>query len=790
MQPNRTDWLSVHRDDQLSATSPLMGKPGEPREQWRVFLGGRIRVAETVESLTTPGHLDLLIIDRGGIHRVTAGGDTVWRSRPAGYWLIACTGDIDADGNTEIVATDGIHIHVLDARNGERIWAYRMPPSAGVQPASITAHAFSGARGIQLVVGIMYSTDLLVIDWEAGARNGRVRTLHTDDMYHPALFIADMDNDGEEEIVVTKLCGIYQFSPATLALKKSYTWLSDGRRLRNYGLFQAVDVNNDGRLEVVVLASLVARHLAVVGNDGAGNLSVWWDRYIEMIYPTDTTEVRWVMNSVADVNGDGRPEIAVSLFNTRGDGRWWMEIIDPLDGRLLAELPDSYLWESRDIDGDGWAEILVSTAMQRSVPPRGQLQVYRWVASNAPMQRIWQDADARFAAHFKLNAPGLTAFRTDLVNDSEVWPAPDTHRHGFLIWKRAGATTRLLAIDLQSGGQQVLAELPDSAEGLDAAPELLAMRDLDGDGRNELVIGTLLGELVIAKAGTAGAVHIATGHSAGARLGSTGAPFTPVVWRGRDGRARIAVHDLFDRLRLYSVDPARADSPELLAALPGVGQSLVDSIRVAAYAADVNADGQPEVLCARPRAGGGSALAAIDENGATVRQWDFADVQPGSAETRLGLYAWGVFDGTLIASWYQSLSMNTESSSAFDLGGGKRLWHIPHVFDGEDRAASDRGTCAFTRQEDGILFLAKDTVCHIDIRSGAWLHQPGMLRPYTDAAAARTPAPGMMDGFTAYGNIALRDVNGDGLAEYVVLGMPRCFRLLPSDATISPSGGA
>ena len=81
MQPKRTDWLSVHRDDQLSAASPLTGRLGEPREQWRVFLGGRIRVAETVESLTTPGHLDLLIIDRGGIHRVTADGATVWRSR-------------------------------------------------------------------------------------------------------------------------------------------------------------------------------------------------------------------------------------------------------------------------------------------------------------------------------------------------------------------------------------------------------------------------------------------------------------------------------------------------------------------------------------------------------------------------------------------------------------------------------------------------------------------------------------------------------------------------------------
>jgi outer membrane protein assembly factor BamB len=781
MKPQSSDWLSIYRDHHLSATSHLQGTPGLPHEQWRVFLGGRIRVVETIPSLTTPAALDLLIIDRGGIHRVTNSGETVWRSQPAGYWLIVSVGDLAADGNTEIVATNGSDIDVLDGNNGECLWSYRMPPSAGVPPASIIAHAFNGARDIQLVVGIMYSTDLLIIDWKAGAHAGHVRTLHTDDMYHPALFIADMDHDGEDEIVVTKLCGIYQFSPTTLALKKSYTWLSDGRRLRNYGLFQAVDVNNDGRLEVVILASLVARHLAVVGNDGQGNLSVWWDRYIEMIYPTDTTEVRWVMNSVADVNGDGRPEIAISLYNTRGDGRWWTEVLDPLDGRLLAELPDSYLWDVRDIDGDGRAEILVSNGAQRSVPPRGQLRVYRYASSAALMQLLWQDADARFATRFHLNTPGLTAFRTDLVNDGEVWPAPAAQDHGFLIWKRTAGRTHLMTVSSHNGGQQVLAELPDSADGLDAAPELLGIRDLDADGQSELIISTLLGELQIAKAATPGAIRIPTGHSQGARLGGSGSPFVPAVWCGSDGRARIAVHDMFDRLRLYSINPARPAAPELLAALPGVGQSLVDSIRVAVYAADVNGDGQPEVLCVRLRQEGGSTLVAIDENGSTVRQWEFAGVQPGSAETRLGLYAWGVFDNVLITSWYQSLSMNTESSSAFDLRSGEQLWHIPHVFDGEDRRGFGPWSGAFTRQDGSVLFLAKDIVCHIDIRSGEWLHPPYMLRQYTDAAAARSPVSGMMDGFTAYGNIALHDVNDDDLPEYVVLACHGGFGVIGRD---------
>ena len=776
-----TDWLSVHRDPHLSATSPLAGKPVVPREQWRLFLGGRVRCVETIASLTSPGARDLLVVERGGIHRVTALGETVWRSAPAGYWLIPCVGDVDDDGNVEVVATNGFDFHVLDGRTGERLWQYRMPPSAGVQLAAITPHVFRGQRGIQLVVGVMYSTDLLLFDWQGGARHGNVRTLHTDDMYHPALFVADMDHDDEDEIVVTKLCGVYQFSPGTLALKKSYTWLSDGRRLRNYGLFRAADVNNDGHLEIVVLASLVARHLAVVGNDGRGNLSVWWDRYIEMIYPTDTTEVRWVMNSVADVNGDGRPEIAVSLFNTRGDGRWWMEVLDPLDGSLLADIPDAYLWDVRDLDGDGRAELLTSTSLQRGVSARGRLRVYRYRAAGSEPELVWQDDDARYATRFRMNAPGVTAFRADLVSDGEVWPLPGGAGHGFVTWKREGERTLLVGVSPVTGGRRALTVLPDSPDGLDPAPELLGVHDLDADGESELIISSLLGELHVVKPDGGpcrGPVRIPAGHAQGARLGSPGCPFVPVAWHGRDGCVRVAVHDLFNRLQIVRIDPTRPTQPQALAVVPGVGQSLVDSIRVAAYAADVDGDGQPEVLCTRPRTAGGSSLVAVREDGATAREWEFSAVQPGDVSTRLGLYAWAVLDGTLIASWYLSLSMNTEESAAFDLASGRELWQRSHVFDGEDRRGFGPWSCAFTRQDGAVLFLAKDTVCHVDVRTGEWRHEPYMLRPFTDEAARRTPAPEMMDGFTAYGNITLSDVNGDGRDEYVVLACHGGFGVL------------
>jgi outer membrane protein assembly factor BamB len=785
MSIKTSDWLTLHKDHQLTATSPLIGSAGKWQEQWRLPTGGRVRQIETIQRCKVSGLRDLLIVEGGRIHRVEAQGKTVWNSDCAGLWLIVGVDDVDQDGRMEIVSTNGYEIHVLDAESGRTLWKWQLPTSAGVQISAIRLHPFSHMRGVQLIVGIMYLSEIAIIDWEDGAEHGRVRMVSTGDYYHPSLFVADLDQDNEDEIVVTKLCGVYQISPVTASMKRSDTWLSAGRRVRNYGLFQAVDVDKDGRLEIVIVASNVARHLTVLDNDGGGHLSLRWDRFIEMIYPTDTTEVRWVANSVSDIDGDGKPEIVVSLFNTRGDNRWWTEILDPQDGKIHAELPDAYLWDVRDVDGDGRAELLVSTCRQRTVPARGPLHVYGSKEDDCyDLNLLWQDPDARYASRSPLNLQQRAMFSSDLTLDREVW----THERGFLIWKRDDTQhqTVLRQVELsseQDAASKILWTVPDSS-ACDPTPEVLAIADLDGDHVDELIVHTLNGQTFVLWPDSKKTVSISTGHAQGARLGGTGNPFTPVVWRGRDGASRVAFHDVFNRTQLWRVN-SNGGMPEQIASIPGVGQSKVDGIQVSAYAADVNGDGQPEVIAARQNlATHNNQLFALDEAGCVTKTWALPETPLVDVSQRIGPYAWGLFRGhaqseaTLIVSSYRSASMNTEETFAFDAQTNTLRWHRMHVFDEEARRGFGPWSCAITQQNDDVLFLAKDVMCHINTASGDWRTPPYPLRPLTDEAAHRDPVPGMVDGFSAYGNIALYDVNQDGGNEIVVLATHGGFGVL------------
>jgi outer membrane protein assembly factor BamB len=783
MSEKTANWLSLHKDHQLTANSPLRGHAGTWQEQWRLPTGGRVRQVETIDRCELPSGRDLLIVEGGGIHRVNARGETEWRSDPVGLWLIVGVEDIDHDSRMEVVATNGYEIYVLDASTGHQLWKWQLPASAGVQLSAIRLHRFAHMRGFQLIVGIMYLAEIAIIDWEHGAQHGRVRMVSTEDYYHPSLFVADLDQDCEDEIVVTKLCSVYQISPITASLKRSYTWLSGGRRLRNYGLFQAVDLENDGHLEVVILASYVARHLAVLDNDGAGNLSLRWDRFIEMIYPTDTTEVRWVANSVSDIDGDGKPEIVVSLFNARSDNRWWTEVLDPQDGAVRAELPDAYLWDVRDVNGDGRAELLVSISELRSPSARGLLQIHGLVgADHARLKMLWQDADARFASRYHKDVSQRAMCSSDLTLDREVW----TYDGGFLIWKRDDAQcqtllTRIVLSTQSDTEPQILWTISDSSAG-DSSPELLAIADLDDDTRDELVINTLEGKTHILWPLDRRTITIDTGHAQGARLGGIGNPYTPVVWRGQDGAARVAFHDIFNRTQLWRINPSHR-RPEKLECVYGVGQRKVDGIQISAYAADVNGDGQPELIAAQGISNH-SQLIALDENGRLVQTWALPQTPPLDMNQRVGPYAWGLFNAndkhkaTLIVSSYQSASINTEESFAFDPHKGTLLWHRTHVLEGESQRGFGPWSCAMTQQGDEVIFLAKDVICHIDAHSGKWKTPPYPLRPLTEEAARRNPIPGMVDGFTAYGNILLRDVDGDGHDEFVVLATHGGFGVL------------
>ncbi len=93
--------------------------------------------------------------------------------------------------------------------------ASRSPP--GRQASTLLCHRFDRkSRGMHLIAPLMSAKEVLVFDFRNGKREGVLaHTLWMDDAFHPTVAAADMDNDGVDELVVSKLCGLYVFNVLT-----------------------------------------------------------------------------------------------------------------------------------------------------------------------------------------------------------------------------------------------------------------------------------------------------------------------------------------------------------------------------------------------------------------------------------------------------------------------------------------------------------------------------------------------------------------------------------------------
>src|SRR5262249_40596710 len=90
---------------------------------------------------------------------------------------------------------------------------------------------------------------------------------------------------------------------------------------------------------------------------------------------------------VADVDGDGRDEILISLFNDTGDYRWHLTVCDALTGRSKGELPDEQLAGVFDLDGDGASELLTIHSTGAATPKFGRISV--WSVRGGKAIRLW-----------------------------------------------------------------------------------------------------------------------------------------------------------------------------------------------------------------------------------------------------------------------------------------------------------------------------------------------------------------------------------------------------------------
>lgn len=330
-----------------------------------------------------------------------------WEIATPQYTGAVVVADADGDGVPEIVYGDRerSNVHAVDGQSRAERWTVGTPDS-GVSGIALGDVDNDGKKEVIWGSGAASTAPdfLNVADPTTGAvkwKSQSVRGLSQ-------LAVGDVDDDGEDEIVmVTDYSNsgydggiIHIFSARTHALKHSEKlgtrdWMGSHRGVR------VGDVDDDGRTEFVIGSSDLYNGfirvydgatrsvkqqsagyngnyfstLAIGDVDGDGKTEIVAGQGVEhsgaigsyiIVFDGGTLQEKWRSNDfmsiwaavydikVADLDRDGHPEIIASLANRR------LIVIDGVthNQKLMLDTPARAL-EVADVDGDGFLDLLV-----------------------------------------------------------------------------------------------------------------------------------------------------------------------------------------------------------------------------------------------------------------------------------------------------------------------------------------------------------------------------------------------------------------------------------------------
>jgi outer membrane protein assembly factor BamB len=225
-----------------------------------------------------------------------------WYDLSAPSFGSAAVGDIDSDGMPEIVFGtyfNDEHIYALNAEDGSLLWSYN---TGGCNDASPAIADVDGDDSLEVIVPASSPYHIYCFKGTNGSIEWDVSAGYPNCIDSPPA-VADVDNDGAPEVI---LGAWYGHVFALNGEDGSISWhVNVGTNSYIQSGPNILDLDNDGDLDVFV--AQWSGDYRVFALDGENGATIW-----SSDLPQDHM---YHGGSFADVDEDGRPEIAIGCYD-------------------------------------------------------------------------------------------------------------------------------------------------------------------------------------------------------------------------------------------------------------------------------------------------------------------------------------------------------------------------------------------------------------------------------------------------------------------------------------------
>lgn len=537
-----------------------------------------------------------------------------------------------------------------------------------------------GRRGLQRVQWTVIwggaPSRLQCFSYEEGLSRPKLvwETPPEEDVWNPMTCVADVDGDGTLEVSVATHHRLMIFDGATGAKRHELRY----HKLRNYGFLGLFFMPGDRYAKFVTISDF-AGHYDVLDYDGK-KLSLAFRRDVEGTEGGGIMRHRKILrpgpNPLADLDGDGRPEMTFNFFNDRGDERWHVVSYALNSGAVKLDLDGQYLAGIYDIDGDGASELFCQSTPARNTSGWGTVSVLRLRDGRA--ETLFRLDGARFGTFDLAELPPTADTVADggraTVAAGRIGPSGES---GFVLL-RPGEDRRAAAAESYVWKQGRFTRdwtVPAPPEGT------LSVLRVEGRDEGSFVPSVEAAHVLLTISGPKQASTVSI-RGAGATVRSwapraTLAP-SPIVVTGRDG-TRLVTETSNGRIAAYRL--GGAGTPALLWERPGRGMGSGRPNEGGLSAGDLDGDGQPEVLYGtQDPTTGSAALVAAELNGRERWRHAFTGYDDERPKWNFGgLTFWTpahLTDPTRMDVYVNTRRSSMHSDASYALNGrtGARIW--------------------------------------------------------------------------------------------------------------------